>query len=194
MMQAKRIGILGVGNVLMGDDGIGPFILKTLESRYMFPANVVLDDLGTPGLGITSFFSDYDAVILIDAVRAAGQPGDVKLYHKDQLVQIRIQPRISPHDPALVEALLFAELSGICPHEVLLVGIIPECCELSCDLTPVMLQAVETAIAAIMVELCHFLVTPRLRANPETPFIWWNERPSSALPEEEPAHVFGDSW
>jgi hydrogenase maturation protease len=192
-MRAKRIGILSVGNVLMGDDGIGPFILKTLESRYAFPEHVVLDDLGTPGLGITSFFSDYDAVILIDAVRASGQPGDVKLYHKDQLVQIRIQARVSPHDPALVEALLFAELSGICPKEVLLVGIIPECCELGCAMTPAMLNALEPAITAIMVELSRFNVTPQLVVNPGAPAIWWNEKPSSVLPEEEPAHVLGDS-
>jgi hydrogenase maturation protease len=49
MSEARRIGVLGVGNVLMGDDGIGPFVLKILESRYEFPPNVVLHDLGTPG-------------------------------------------------------------------------------------------------------------------------------------------------
>src|SRR3974390_76154 len=135
MTQRRRIGILGVGNILMGDDGVGPFGLKILESRYEFPPNVVLDDLGTPGLGITSFFSDYDAIILIDAVRAAGCPGDLRLYRKDQLVQTRIQPRVSPHDPALVEALLFAELSGVCPKDVMLVGIIPEACALCCSMS-----------------------------------------------------------
>jgi hydrogenase maturation protease len=135
-MFQKRIGVLSVGNVLMGDDGVGPYILKILESRYEFPPNVVLDDLGTPGLGITSFFSDYDAIILIDAVLASGRPGDLKLYRKDRLVQIQIQPRLSPHDPALVEALLFAELSGTCPKEVLLVGVIPESCELGCAMSP----------------------------------------------------------
>jgi hydrogenase maturation protease len=172
----KRIGVLSVGNVLMGDDAIGPYILKILESRYEFPTNVVLDDLGTPGLGITSFFSDYDAIILIDAVRADGCPGDLKLYRKDQLVQIRIQPRMSPHDPALVEALLFAELSGICPEEVLLVGVIPDSCELGCSMTPAMLDAVEPALAAIMVELYRFHIAPRLRSTPIPPSLWWHDR------------------
>jgi hydrogenase maturation protease len=89
----------------MGDDGIGPFVLKILESRYEFPSNVVLHDLGTPGLGIASFFSDYDAVILIDAVSAKGQPGELRQYRKEQLVRVPIPQRVSPHDPALVEAL-----------------------------------------------------------------------------------------
>ncbi|MGB2627100.1 MAG: hydrogenase maturation protease [Candidatus Acidiferrum sp.] len=192
-MKPVRIGILSVGNILMGDDGVGPFILKTLESRYTFPPNVVLDDLGTPGLGITSFFSDYDAVILIDAAKATGRPGEVKLYRKDQLLHIKIQPRVSPHDPALVEALLFAELSGICPSEVLLIGIIPESCELGCAISPAMIDAVEPTIRAILVELCRFGIAPHLIATPQAPNIWWNEKPSSALPEEVPAHVLGDT-
>ncbi len=54
MTASFRIGVLGVGNILMGDDGIGPFLVRILEARYEFPPNVVLHDLGTPGLGITS--------------------------------------------------------------------------------------------------------------------------------------------
>ncbi len=188
-MTAERIGILSVGNVLMGDDGIGPYVLKMLESRYEFPERVVRDDLGTPGLGITCFFSDYDAVILIDAVKATGLPGEVKEYRKEQLVHIRIQPRVSPHDPALVEALLFAELSGTCPQEVLLVGIIPESCELGCNMTPAMHAAVEPAIQAIVRELSRFGIIPRLRPQAENPAIWWNEKATSAAPEEVHAHV-----
>ncbi len=176
MTLSKRIGVLSVGNVLMGDDAIGPYILKILESRYKFSPNVVIDDLGTPGLGITSFFSDYDAIILIDAVRAEGCPGDLRLYRKDQLVQICIQPRISPIDPVLVEALLFAELSGVCPKDIMLVGIIPEACDLGCSMSPAMFDAVEPALAAIMVELYRFHIVPKLRSTPIAPFLWWHNR------------------
>ena len=69
-MMQRRIGVLRIGNVLMGDDGVGPYAIKLLEARYEFPEHVVLHDLGTPGLGITSAFSDYDAMILIDSVSA----------------------------------------------------------------------------------------------------------------------------
>ncbi len=47
MTASLRIGVLGVGNILMGDDGIGPFVVRILEARYEFPPNVVLHDLGT---------------------------------------------------------------------------------------------------------------------------------------------------
>lgn len=185
MTGSRRIGVLSVGNVLMGDDGIGPFVLKILESRYEFPANVILHDLGTPGLGITSFFADYDAVILIDAVSAKGLPGDVRLYRKDQLVRVPIPQRVSPHDPALVEALLFAELSGTCPGEVLLVGIVPAVTELGCRISPPVRAAVVPAISAILAELTRLGVPPNLRECALQPSIWWQDHVSSNCPEEE---------
>ncbi len=135
MNETRQIGVLGIGNVLMGDDGVGPYTVKMLEARYKFPKQVELQDVGTPGLGITSVFSEYDAVILIDAVNAKLKPGEVKLYRKNELVLVPLKQRVSPHDPALVEALLFAELSGKCPQEVLLVGVVPETCELNCGLS-----------------------------------------------------------
>jgi hydrogenase maturation protease len=179
MNLSWRIGVLGIGNVLMGDDGIGPFVLKMLEARLEFPQRVALEDLGTPGLGITPFFSEYDAIILIDAVSATGNPGDVKLYRKDELIQLRVQPRVSPHDPALVEALLFAELSGKCPSEVLLVGVVPSSCELSCFLSKVARQAVEPAMEAVLEELRRLGVEPLLRAQPAVPATWWEQSVSS---------------
>jgi hydrogenase maturation protease len=176
MTAWKRIGVLGVGNVLMGDDGIGPFVLKILESRYKFPANVVLHDLGTPGLGITCFFADYDAIILLDAVNAKGQPGDIRLYRRPQLVRVPIPQRISPHDPALVEALLFADLSGLCPREVLLIGVVPKTTELGCSLSDEVQAAVVPAISAVLAELHRLGVDTRVREQTETPPIWWQEK------------------
>jgi len=189
MTGALRIGILGVGNVLMSDDGVGPYILKILESRYEFPDRVTLLDLGTPGLGITSFFADYDSIILIDAVSGNRQPGSVHLYRKGQLV--RVPHRVSPHDPALVESLLFAELSGKCPGEVLLVGIAPDTVELGCEITERVRAATEPAIGAILAELARLGVEPRVRERPVRPSIWWRENVFSGSPARED-HVSGN--
>jgi hydrogenase maturation protease len=178
MTNAQRIGLLSVGNILMCDDGIGPFVLKILESRYEFPANVTLHDLGTPGLGITSFFADYDAVILIDAVSATGQPGEVRQYRKEQLVRVPIPQRVSPHDPSLVEALLFTELCGLCPKEVLLVGIVPKSVETGCALSETVHAAVEPAISTILAELERLGAAARLRNEAVAPSIWWKEKVS----------------
>ena len=193
MTGSRRIGVLSVGNILMGDDGIGPFILKILESCYEFPSDVVLHELGTPGLGITSFFADYDAIIMLDAVSAKGRPGDVRLYHKDQLVRVPIPQRVSPHDPALVEALLFAELSGHCPREVLLVGVVPEIVELGCTISQTVQSAVAPAIAAVLAELQRLGVSAKLRPERIQPSIWWIENVSCGCPAGEIPNVPGYS-
>jgi len=175
MTQSLRIGVLGVGNVLMGDDGIGPFVIKVLESRYEFPGHVALHDLGTPGLGITSFFADYDVIILIDAVNAKAAPGEIVLYRKEQLVRVPIPQRVSPHDPALVEALLLAEFSGSCPRDVLLVGVVPKNTELGCSLSEEVKCGVEPAASAVLAELDRLGVHPQARAGSAVPSIWWEE-------------------
>jgi len=192
MTGIRRIGVLGIGNVLMGDDGIGPYAVKLLEARYEFPENVELQDLGTPGLGITAAFSEYDAIILIDAVSAKAKPGAVELYRRDELVKVPLKPRVSPHDPALVEALLFADFSGNCPQEVLLVGVVPQACELGCSMSDAAHIGMEGAIREVLEELHRLGVEGKLKARPDEPAIWWKEESSTvSLKEEGLAHVPG---
>jgi len=185
MTVSRRIGVLGIGNVLMGDDGIGPFIVKILEARYEFPPDVILHDLGTPGLGITSFFADYDAVILLDAVSANAPAGEVRLYRKDQLVNIPVPQRVSPHDPALVEALLFSELAGQCPQEILLVGIVPKTTDLGCTLSNEVRSGIASAISSVLAELQRLGACPRVRSKQSRPSIWWQDQLPSNLTSGE---------
>lgn len=193
MTASLRIGVLGVGNILMGDDGIGPFLVRILEARYEFPPNVVLHDLGTPGLGITSFFADYDVIILLDSVSAKAPAGGIRLFRKPELVRTPIPQRFSPHDPALVEALLFAELSGKCPGEVLLVGVVPKTTELGCCLSEEVRSAVVPAISAVLAELRRLGADPQVRATADHPFIWWEEKQISNCAPLEAKHVPRDS-
>ena len=191
MSSRRRIGVLSIGNVLMGDDGVGPYAIKLLEARYEFPEHVVLQDLGTPGLGITAAFAEYDAMILIDSVSAKKAPGEVQLYRKNELVQVPLKTRISPHDPALVEALLFAEFSGGCPQEVLLVGVVPQVCELGCGMSDAAHVGLETAIRAVLAELDRMEVPVKLKARPDEPAIWWQRNAITDSSAEGFAHVPG---
>lgn len=191
MSTIRRIGVLGIGNVLMGDDAVGPYAVKLLEARYEFPENVRLDDLGTPGLGITAAFAEYDALILVDSVSAKKKPGGVQLYRKNELVKVPLKTRVSPHDPALIEALLFAEFSGKCPEEVLLVGVEPQECELGCGMSDAAHLGMETAIRAVLTELERLGAMVKLKARPDKPAIWWQKDASTISVEEGLAHVPG---
>jgi len=124
---------------------------------------------------------------LIDAVSFKASPGDVRLYRKPQLVSVPIPQRVSSHDPALVEALLFAEFSGKCPQEVLLVGIVPKTTELGCGLTEEVRASVGNAICAVLDELDCLGAHPLTRPVAAVPSIWWQDKVvSKCAPGEAP--------
>ena len=192
MSESLRIDVLGVGDVLMGDDGIGPFIVKIPESMYEF-TEVVLHDLGTPGLDTTSFFANDHTIVLLHAVNAKGLPSEVKLYRKQQLVRTPIPRRVSAHDPTVAQASLFAERSGKCPREVLRMGIVPESVALRCCLTEAIPSAVATAISAVLAERHRLGVHAKLRHDRALPSIWWTEQVSCASSLGESLDVPGYS-
>ncbi len=103
-MRKVRIG--GIGNVLMGDDGIGPFAIKVLESQYDFQ-DVELIDLGTPGLDLPIYLSGADALILIDAAQFEGEPSSVRLFRRSDVLRNPPGVRTDPHSPALQESLFW---------------------------------------------------------------------------------------
>ena len=74
MTETKPIRILGVGNVLCTDDGLGPYAIKVLEAQFEFADPVEVMDLGTPGLDFTPYLSDTRMVIVLDTV---GYTGDL---------------------------------------------------------------------------------------------------------------------
>jgi len=131
-----NLAVIGLGNVLLGDDGFGPFVVELLRTRYVFPPEVELLDLGTPGLGLITYLHGHDAVVIVDAVTGAGNPGDVRVYEGAELERLPIAPRVSPHDPAVSEALGVARLAGTGPIDVCLVGAVPGSRELGAGLSP----------------------------------------------------------
>jgi hydrogenase maturation protease len=139
------LAVIGLGNVLLGDDGFGPFVVELLRTRYAFPPGVELLDLGTPGLGLISYLHGHDAVVIVDAVAGDGNPGDVRVYEEAELERMPAVPRVSPHDPAVAEALSIARLAGSGPHNVCLVGAVPCSLELGAGLTEAVRAAAEAA-------------------------------------------------
>jgi hydrogenase maturation protease len=167
------LAIIGLGNVLLGDDGFGPFVVELLRTRHVFPAEVELLDLGTPGLGLISYLHGHDSVVIVDAVAAPGSPGDVREYGGDELERLPVAPRVSPHDPAVSEALAVARLAASGPLDVCLVGAVPGSLELGAGLSPRMRAAADAAadIVRRRVEGRGFEVRPR--ATEALEHDWW---------------------
>ncbi|HVN17938.1 MAG TPA: hydrogenase maturation protease [Dongiaceae bacterium] len=172
----KPVLIGGIGNVLLGDDGVGPYVVRMLEARYDFGDDVEIADLGTPALDLLHRIAGRHAVILLDCVASAEEaPGTVVQYRKEDILRIAPTPRLDPHSPALSECLLTAEMLGASPDNVLLVGIVGQSVEPSCRMSPAARDAVESAIEAVFLELEFLGCSVEKKAIRNSEAIWWTD-------------------
>lgn len=178
----KRALIGGIGNVLLGDDGVGPYVVRLLESLYTFAEGVEVADLGTPALDLTHQIVGLHALILVDSVASDGCPGTVVLYRKEDILRVMPAERLDPHSPALSECMMTAEMLGASPEHVLLVGIVGSCYEPGQPLSEAVRQSVGRAIDAILAELARLGFDSQKKLSPNAPGIWWVGDPASDSP------------
>jgi hydrogenase maturation protease len=168
----KRITLLGLGNVLMGDDGFGPYALAWLQAGWEFGPGVSAVE-GTPGLDLTVHLADLDALIVIDTVRAGGAAGETRLYRREQILEMPASPWRTPHDPGLRQALGTLEFWGRAPREVLLVGVVPARVDLELGLSAEVQAALPQVEAEVVRELQRLDASVRRRSQPLAPDLWW---------------------
>ena len=122
-MQQKQILVLGVGNVLLRDEGIGVKVVERLQQRYRFSSNVEVMDGGTLGLRLLDPISRADHLIVVDAVQNGQPPGTLYQLPVDELEK-RVTFKNSLHQLDLVETLAYAEVLRDRPTAVI-IGIEP---------------------------------------------------------------------
>ena len=173
MTETKPIRILGVGNVLCTDDGLGPYVIKVLEAQFDFSEHVEVIDVGTPGLDFTPYLADARMVIVIDTVKGEEAAGSLRLLRDGEIVAKPPPSRMSPHEPGLREALMATEFSDSSPEEIILVGVVPESTEGGTKLTDAVRSAVPQVVDAVMVELERLGHPPVRRDPPAELELWW---------------------
>ena len=146
----EEILVLGIGNVLLGDEGIGVHTVRALEGETL-PENVRLLDGGTGGFHLISVFQQYKKIILIDATLDGRTPGTVSLlkprYAKDF-------PRtLSAHDIGLKDLVQSAALLGFLPEITLVTVSITDPQPLSMELSDLVAQAMIEVIAVVRAQL-----------------------------------------
>ena len=150
--ERPDIMVIGVGCILFSDEGFGVRVLQELEKRYEFPDNVALVDGGVLGVNLLGVISQPKHLIVIDAIRNKGNPGD--LYRlAGQQIPDRIRAKNSLHQVDFLEALTLCKALDHVP-ETVIVGIEPEDIDtMSTALTPVTEQKIEAVIDMVLDEL-----------------------------------------
>ncbi len=150
----KSIGILvlGLGNVLLGDDGLGAAAIARIERDYHIPPGVRLEDGGTLGLSLLGLIADSDRVILVDAVRTDEPPGtSVRLDGSDVMDAVR--DRLSAHQVGVADLLDAARLIDGYPSAVTLFGLVPDVIDLAVVRSNAVDSRLDELVSAIVGEV-----------------------------------------
>ena len=173
----KQVLIAGIGNVLLGDDGLGPYVVHQLDSIYSFDQGVQLEDLGTPALDFIDHIAGLDALIVVDSVDNGKAPGTITLYRHQDLMRTASPVRMDTHSPAIAESLLAADVFfGMPPREVLLVGITAESYAAGCSLSSAAQSAVDSAVEHVLAEVRRLDISYKKKQPCDTT-VWWSAAP-----------------
>jgi len=155
----QRILIMGVGNPLMGDDGIGPRVVEMLSAGYVFPDNVEVVDAGTMSFMILDLLRDIDNLILIDAMKCElTPPGTVVVLTPAEIAPNQVKH--SMHDVGIVDVLQAADFMGRAPETVAVGVQIGEIEQWVLELSEPVATAVPLAAAAVLDELAKLGIAP----------------------------------
>jgi hydrogenase maturation protease len=147
-----NILILGIGNVLLMDEGIGVRAVEELEGRYRFPDEVEILDGGTSGIELLSHIRTRSHLIIIDALKSGHPPGTVVRVDGED-VPSRFRTRISPHQLGLSDLLAAARLTEELPENLVLFGIEPKRIETGLELSTEVRAGLEKLIKVVVDEL-----------------------------------------
>ncbi len=147
--MAERILIMGIGNPLMTDEGVGVRVAELLMSGFELPNHVEVIDAGTMGLGIINLFRDRDLIIVVDAIDGTGHPpGTVVMLTPEDLAPNQVMHSL--HDTRFVDVLEAAQLTGLEP-EAICIGIqVGSMKQWVTELTPEVEAALPAAISAVL--------------------------------------------
>lgn len=144
--------VLGLGNVLLGDDGVGAAAVDRLERDYHIPPEVRLVEGGTLGLSLLDEIAEAQHVILVDAVATDAPPGTpVRLDGADVVDAVR--DRLSVHQVGVADLLNAARLIGRYPASVVLLGLVPGLIGLGVGRTREVDAALDALVSAILREV-----------------------------------------
>jgi hydrogenase maturation protease len=143
--------VLGLGNVLCGDDGLGVVAVHLLQRRYLPPDEVEVLDGGTLGLSLLPRLEQASEAILVDAIRAEGPPGSFVRLEGDDVAPA-MAARLSVHQVGVVDLLDAARWRGCYPSRLILLGLVPGSLELGVRRTASVEAALPELVERIVAE------------------------------------------
>jgi len=146
--------VLGLGNTLLGDEGIGVHVVQNLQQNYSDMSDVTFLDGGTLSFTLAGYIEDCDNLIIIDAAQLHSDPGTISVYEGDEMDRFITKNRNkSVHEVNVTDILALSHLTDHLPQRRALIGIQPQLIDWSDSLS----DSVAGAIPKVCQITCNLI-------------------------------------
>jgi len=167
MNRKENILVVGLGNVLMQDEGIGVRAVEELESRYIIPEGVTVLDGGTAGMELFEPIRSCEHLLVADAVNTGDPAGTIVRIANDEIPAF-FQTKLSNHQLGLSDLLALLQLKSEVPENVIIIGMVPYQLENKLGLTVESSAGLDEMVSDLVNELANFGIQLELRDKPIT--------------------------
>jgi hydrogenase maturation protease len=152
--------LIGLGNLILGDEGVGVHAMRRLEAEYCFQPAVELVDGGTSGLDLLPLLKDQRRLLLIDALASDAPPGTIRVI-RNREIRTALTEKVSLHHLGIADLLALAELLDYAPPVIALIGIVPERLKMELALSDCLRQRMPEILATAIGVLAEWGIQSR---------------------------------
>jgi hydrogenase maturation protease len=161
----SQVLILGTGNLLLSDEGVGVHTIRRLQETVELPEEVRILDGGTLGLNLLPFLEGISYLLIVDAMETGQAPGTLRRLAGDE-VPAYLSIKMSPHEIGVPDMLFAAKLRDLYPREVVIWGVQPASIEVGLELSPPVAAQLDPLVEEILAELARWGIEAHYKPRP----------------------------
>ena len=162
VLYKNEVTILGIGNVILRDEGFGVRVAEYLDKHYEFPESVQIVDGGTLGIELTQYVTGTEKLLVIDSINGGAEPGTTFRFHNDDVME-HFQDKLSAHEVGIQDVLGLLTVTGHKIPDVVVIGAQPYDVEAGVDLSDGMMELLPQMVEQALAELKNWGIVPKKR-------------------------------
>ncbi|MCR5756419.1 MAG: HyaD/HybD family hydrogenase maturation endopeptidase [Selenomonas sp.] len=166
VLYKNEVTILGIGNVILRDEGFGVRVAEYLDKHYVFPDTVQIVDGGTLGIELTQYVTGTEKLLVIDSINGGAEPGTTFRFHNDDVME-HFQDKLSAHEVGIQDVLGLLTVTGHKIPEVVVIGAQPYDVEAGVELSAGMMKLMPQMVEQALQELKRWGIEPQRRDRVE---------------------------
>ena len=162
VLYKNEVTILGIGNVILRDEGFGVRVAEYLDKHYEFPESVQIVDGGTLGIELTQYVTGTEKLLVIDSINGGAEPGTTFRFHNDDVME-HFQDKLSAHEVGIQDVFGLLTVTGHKIPDVVVIGAQPYDVEAGVELSDGMMELLPQMVEQALKELKNWGIEPRKR-------------------------------